>query len=510
MSSGSHVPDVSELKAALTEHLIWWGLRRFESDDAYFRWQRETLDTKTLTLLNRLAEERRVSKTAAAEVAFYDSTARPNILPVLYSQRYGYYLAVGPPVVERIARAQPAGGQGRSLLDFGCGIGILTTFYARAFPDLAVVGVDRSPDSLAVARERAEALGLRNIRFECLDVQQKSLDGAYALIACTHALMQSEQDPGIPSVSWQTFERARDPAVQRDFEARTGLGERLDRLNSALAPDGRLMVFEKTRQLARRVPIQRAFEARGLRLLEPPLPIRYSVVEETSDDGPLYVLGRASYEAEARSGWAYDEAPELAEEDELYRCRGETARLVRRQLPDRAVARSTQWTVPEVGVVRAEWGQSGSAFADLFITVADGFTGILVGRQGAGMELDCRVGRAFTEMAGGRRDDSRRLVSLIEDAWPPASMETDPTHAPLYENHTASAQETWARLPGKAMLRSSNYSDPRGGQTYVEMGTTAGLMYLYQADTFDHRQIVVVESRRAALLEQYYQELTAS
>jgi hypothetical protein len=53
-----------------------------------------------------------------------------------------------------------------------------------------------------------------------------------------------------------------------------------------------MIVFEKTRQLARRVPLQRALAARDLSLIEEPELIRYLLVEEIADDGPFYLLGR--------------------------------------------------------------------------------------------------------------------------------------------------------------------------------------------------------------------------
>jgi hypothetical protein len=86
------------LRAALADHLKAWGLRRFESDAAYFQWQRETLSASELATLNALAEEkRRPGAGAAADIAFYDFTARPHVVPVLYSQRYDYLRAVPEP-----------------------------------------------------------------------------------------------------------------------------------------------------------------------------------------------------------------------------------------------------------------------------------------------------------------------------------------------------------------------------------------------------------------------------
>src|SRR4029077_11537802 len=115
------------LLQSLHSHLAWWGLRQFASDETYFQWQRETLSPAEITLLHQRVEQKR-SGSSVDEVSFYDAAAHPNILPVLYSQRYHYYLTIGPRVADRI------GGAG-SILDVACGVGILTTFYAKQHPD---------------------------------------------------------------------------------------------------------------------------------------------------------------------------------------------------------------------------------------------------------------------------------------------------------------------------------------------------------------------------------------
>ncbi|MCX5720852.1 MAG: class I SAM-dependent methyltransferase [Nitrospirae bacterium] len=283
--------------ASLHSHLAWWGLRQFTSDEAYFQWQRGSLSPDEIATLHRQVEQKRRGS-SIDEVAFYDATAHPNILPVLYSQRYDYYLAIGQRVADRI-------GEARSILDVGCGVGILTTFYAKQYPDKTFVGIDRSPASIARAQVQAAARGLTNVRFDCLDLDQTSSADSYDLILATHAILQAEQDPGIPSRSWNTFERASESQPQADFEKRTGVGSRLDRLSSLIAADGRMILFEKTRQLARRVPLQRALAARGFGLIEQPELIRYRLVEEVADDGPFYLLGRG-----AARQFHWDEGPE--------------------------------------------------------------------------------------------------------------------------------------------------------------------------------------------------------
>ena len=285
------------LLPSLHSHLAGWGLRQFTSDEAYFQWQREILSPAEIAALHRQVEQKR-GGSSADEVAFYDATTHSNILPVLYSQQYDYYLAIGTRVAARI-------GEARSILDVGCGVGILTTFYARQYPDKTFVGIDRSPASIARAQEHAKALGLTNVQFECFDLDLTAPTRSSDLVLATHALVQAEQDPGILSRSWSTFERAGDGQQQADFERRTGIDTRLDRVCAMLSAQGRMIVFEKTRRLARRVPLQRALAARDLALIEPPELIRYRLVEEVADDGPLYLLGKG-----ALCTCHWDESPE--------------------------------------------------------------------------------------------------------------------------------------------------------------------------------------------------------
>lgn len=391
------------LLESLTDHLAWWGLRRFDSDPAYFQWQREMLPATDLARLTELAQQKSTQGgDVAAEVAFYDYSVRPGVLPALYSQRYDYYRAVGPLVVSRI---EPA----RVILDFGCGPGVLTTFYARQFPDIQFIGIDRSSASVTVAQGRAAQLGLKNVRFEPGDLDHSTPIGRYDAIIATHALLQSEQDPGVPSADWQTFARPKDSRLQGDFERRTGLGPRLDHLCKALAYDGRLLVCEKTGQLARRIPFQRAFAARRCVLVESPLPIRYTIVEEVAEDGPFYVLGRGS----ASGGDVeWDESPDFDGTDPV--CLEQL-----RELP----------------------GVAGQ---------------------------------------------------------------------PLYENHTVSAHVVWAGWPDRRIVKETTQDGAEGRQLHVETGQVQGLYYLFCANTFDQRQLVMVKPEQAAMLEEYYQEIVSS
>lgn len=391
--------SIDSLQDSLHAHLAHWGLRSFSSDADYFAWQRATLSAADLNRLNAQVERKR-SGTRQDEIAFYDLTAESQILPVLYSQRYEYFTEIGCRVLPRI-------GAATTVLDYGCGVGILTTFYGRHYPETQFVGVDRSPGSIAVAQSKANELGLTNVRFECRDVEVEALCGSYDRIIATHALVQAEQDPGMPSRDWTTFERARDERQQAVFEQRTGIDVRLDRLSEVLSPGGCMVIFEKTRQLARLVPFQRALARRGLHLIESPEPIRYRLVEEVADDGPFYVVQKGS----ARP-LAWNEAPE----------------------PDEA------------------------------------------------QPLD---------------------QSLLRSA------PQDPD-IPLYENHWPSAQQAWESLADRLVQQEETRRESDGRQLHVELGSAEGQVYLYCANTFDQRQLIVVEASRRGLLDSYYREILSS
>ncbi len=349
------------LLQSLHSHLAGWGLRQFTSDETYFQWQRETLSPAEITALHRQVEQKR-GGSSADEASFYDASAHPNILPVLYSERYDYYLAIGSRVADRISGA-------RSILDVGCGVGILTTFYASQHPDKTFIGIDRSPTSIARAQEQAKALGLTNVQFECLDLDHTTPPRSFDLILTTHVLVQAEQDPGIPSRRWSTFERAGESQQQVDFERRTGIDTRLNRVRALLTAQGRVIVFEKTRQLARRVPLQRALAARDLGLIEQPEMIRYRLVEEIADDGPFYVLGRGmshqllwDESPEPDEGRPFDRATlktGLTDPDApLYENHWPSAQRAWEQLHDKHLLKETTCQEPDGRQLHFELGQA--------------------------------------------------------------------------------------------------------------------------------------------------------
>lgn len=81
------------------------------------------------------------------------------------------------------------------VLDIGCGSGGSALDAARAASRGSVLGVDLSSEMLAVARERAEQQGLRNVRFEQADVQVHPFESASADLAISSFGVMFFNDP---------------------------------------------------------------------------------------------------------------------------------------------------------------------------------------------------------------------------------------------------------------------------------------------------------------------------
>ncbi|GKS58554.1 hypothetical protein YTPLAS18_20810 [Nitrospira sp.] len=483
----------SDLQEALADHLFHWGLRPFLSDREYERFQRDHLRPADLHQLRLLSEARQGGTAPGeADLAFYEYAAQPHIYPTLYSQRFDYYLTVGTAVAERL-------GQARRILDVGCGLGILTTFYARQAPEARVVGIDRSARSIEVARGQAAKLGLKQCTFTCHDLDHDPIGEPYDLIIASQALVQSERDPGLPSESWQTYARSRHNDYQRDFEQRTGIGHRLDHLRNALSQEGRALFCEKAHHLGRRVGFQRALAARGWHPVAPPAPIRYLSIEEVTDDGPLYEL---SPHAEHPPALDWDESPERMPDDAIFAHSGPTAEFVWDRLPLREPIRRTSFKPPGLASGTIEWGDAGP-LAYVYVTRHNGFRGLQVGPRSPSGLIQSTLAQALLD-AGA---DGTRVVELLAQSFRDNDSSLPPADALLYENHCAAAQDMYFSLMGRTPREERDQSRPDGRQLHIELGRTTEFAYLYCANTYDQRQIVLVEPARRHLVEQYYQEL---
>jgi SAM-dependent methyltransferase len=472
----------------LIRYLQSWGLREFHHEASYYEWQRSILSGEELQALQRLIEGRHGGRQAGYDIEFYDVLARPDLVPVLYSQRFHYFLTVGSAVCRRISPAD-------RVLDFGCGLGILTSFYAQQHPDIEFVGIDRSSRSIETARFEAEKRQLANIRFEVSHLPQHTISETYDLILSTHSLFQAEREPGLPSRSWKTFERVVDLQRQEQLEIKTGLQGRLNALLKVLRSKGRMIIFEKTWNLGRRIFFQRALNSRGLRPVSPPSPFRYRVIDEEVIDGPLYEVARIPQ----RESPFWNEEPYREAGETLYRCKGFPAERMGEELALGQVLETVSGTHSKMGAWVFRFGLWNQVLVWGFYENSFGFKGLVVG--GA---IDKILLLQLVETV--KQINEADYERLIRDFWGNMAQDNDDRSIPCYENHLSSAQILYEALPSKHIQQEATFQEGQGREMHLELGTTKKFSYLYWANTFDQRQLVLIDEDRVPILEAYYRE----
>jgi SAM-dependent methyltransferase len=486
MNTEMSFPEYQEI---FSQHAAAWGIRSFDSEETFFAWQRETLTRDQLLTLNQLLDQRKGGAQPQGDTAFYNFIARPSVFPTVYSERYHFYEAVGKIIADRL----PSTG---TVLDFGCGIGILTTLLARIFPNLEMIGVDMSSASIETGRRMTSQLGLSNIRLECLsDLASPVSQSGHAVIS-THALFQSEFHPGLPSQSGQTFHRPQDSMLQQALEAETGLDVRLDWISEWGGEECEYIFVEKAHHVGRRILFQRALALRGFHLCETPEVVTYQSLGDWIIDGPAYVLKKAS----SPQPIVWPEEPVESPYHKVFACQGSSAAWVVSKFPQRIVSRVDTKEDHKGRTLVIEEGQFGAHFVFRYLQYDSRFHGLLVG-----IEDDDPL---MTELLEGILSEVLPRASGIDDVaklWPGGSL-GDPTHTPVYENHTSGAQRIWKALPHRTIQDRKTVEQEHGRQQYIEMGVSENFAYLYWGNTFDQRQLVVVEMERANLITQYFQD----
>ncbi len=478
----------SELSRLLEAHLHSWGLKRFQDEAAYYQWQKDALSASDISSLQQLARYRQTPGDSSADIRFYDLAATPAILPVLYSQRYDFFHAAGIAISSRLSSVE-------RVLDFGCGVGILTTFWATMFPNITFVGIDRSSQSITMASQQALQRQLNNVLFECCQVPDEDMTGEFDCLVSTQALFQSEHSPGLCSADWSTFSRIQDSTLQERSESQTGIKERLDSLSRVLTPDGKLLLCEKVQHLGRRILLQRALASRGFNNISEPQCLTYNSFGEYVNDGPLYEVSRRSVEQE----FPWDEEPDWNVGQSLYACSGIAGEHLCLAL---GIFRKAFSTVVEqhekVGACTLQTGTWRTVIAYGYVSIANEFQGILLGsiRDGSMIAQSWARLKNMTE---------QEIKASIPEIWRTQEIKNQ-KHIPCYENHTLGAQYVWESLPDRSVTEEKTFREHNGRAMHIELGIAGPFTYVYRANTYDQRQLVMVDSHHAEWLVEFYRE----
>jgi 2-polyprenyl-3-methyl-5-hydroxy-6-metoxy-1,4-benzoquinol methylase len=85
----------------------------------------------------------------------------------------------------------------KSVLDVGCGNGMLTCLIASQYSGCAIVGIDRDEESVDFASRLAEQNALQNVRFQPGNFESDQLTGAYDIITCLAVLQFIHDIPAL-------------------------------------------------------------------------------------------------------------------------------------------------------------------------------------------------------------------------------------------------------------------------------------------------------------------------
>ena len=475
------------LLSVLTRYLQSWGLREFRDEAAYYEWQRASLPLSELQSLQSLVDQRQGGANEQADIRFYDLLAKPPLLPVLYSQRFDYFRQIGLLLSPRLSSTE-------HVLDFGCGVGILTCFFAQQHPDVQFVGIDRSSQSIEIARKEKKRRHLPNVEFRVSQNLDFSPGDVYDCILSTQAMLQSEHTPGLPSRNWRTFEREDEPSRQEELEKLTGLNIRLDSLINTLSPGGRMICFEKTWNLGRRIFFQRALDTRGLYPVCEPISCSYHELGETRTDGPVYEVSRII----AGEPHAWNEIPYFENGETLFRCRGDLAERMGREL---VTSRSLE-TVKGQHSTKGTWTFRFGIWEQVLVwglcETSSGLRGLLLASEKERNVIAQLVAKV-------RILSESEFERFLQYYWDDDDASLNkPT--PGYENHHPSAQDIYQQLPQKVIQQESTFADGQGKEMHIEVGMTKTFRYLYWANTLDQRQLVLMDEKGEGMLHEYYQE----
>lgn len=85
-------------------------------------------------------------------------------------------------------------GRGASVLDAGCGDGLLALALAERHPEWTVVGIDRRANFLAAARRRARRRGIVNVRFVEADLTEPLPESGFDAVVALECLHEIPDD----------------------------------------------------------------------------------------------------------------------------------------------------------------------------------------------------------------------------------------------------------------------------------------------------------------------------
>ena len=100
---------------------------------------------------------------------------------------------------------------GKTILEVGCDIGLISCFLAKTFPESKIIAIDRFSEGVAIAKQLAEELELNNIEFKCIDAN--SINEKYDTVFSCRTLHENRDI----KENYYTLFRGLRTTIQRDY-----------------------------------------------------------------------------------------------------------------------------------------------------------------------------------------------------------------------------------------------------------------------------------------------------
>lgn len=166
--------------AALAQHLAHYGIVPCASA-AHWQARWSAVDPALRAALDATRQPGASrAPTTAEQLRFYGAMAVQQVAGVMYSRQANTLHAIGSAVAALLGGRQ-------KLLDLGCNIGHLTSWYAASGTVQSATGIDFVPQCIATARALAQAAG-GAAKFVDGDITQALPAGTFDAITDTHTL----------------------------------------------------------------------------------------------------------------------------------------------------------------------------------------------------------------------------------------------------------------------------------------------------------------------------------
>jgi hypothetical protein len=212
-------------------------------------------------------------------------------------------------------------------------------------------------------------------------------------------------------------------------------------------------------------------------------------------DGPLYEVSPMS----PAQPVAWNEDSYCEDGESLYRCVGTTAERMASELRGDQSLEKVDGQHATLGVWTVRVGVWEQALAWGWVETASGFRGMMMGSKQE-MPLFLQLIENVKHLSG------LAFEQFLDACWGNWREGTQDELQPGYENHHSSAQRIYESLPCKVIQRESTFTDGEGKEMHFEVGRTKAFQYFYWANTFDQRQIVLMDETGTDPLDAYYQE----